>query len=63
MCEHDLALNNPQGLICHKTQTNQINTKDILVEEQSWCNFTHSWDDGGVHTCLKDISPKVNPIA
>ena len=25
VCEHDLALNNPQGLICHKTQADQTN--------------------------------------
>ena len=28
VCKQDLALNNPQGLICHKTQPNQ--TKNLF---------------------------------
>ena len=31
MYKQDLALNNPQGLICYKTQPNQIITFNIYV--------------------------------
>ena len=27
MDKHDLALNNPQGLICHKTQLTKLNQR------------------------------------
>ena len=39
-----------------------FNAKAILLEEQSWCNLTHSWEDKGVHTFPKGICPKVNII-
>ena len=33
MCEQDLALNDLEGLICHKNQpTNQPTTKDSIVD-------------------------------
>ena len=53
----DLALNNLQMSICHKTQTN------ILLEEQQLYYLTHRKEDKGVHTFPKGICPKVNLIA
>ena len=54
----DLALNNLQRLICHKTQpTNHAE----LVEEYLWHYLTPSWE--GVHAFPMSICPKVNVIA
>ena len=35
----------------------------ILLEEQLWYYFTHSWEDKEGHTFPKGICPKVNVIA
>ena len=55
MYKKDLALNDLQWLICHKTKQNQTkpnqtntkpnqtNTKAILVEEQPWFYLIHDW--------------------
>ena len=37
-----------------------MNTKGILVEEQKWYPFTHSWGDKGVQTFPNSIRPKLN---
>ena len=46
----------------HITLSRLFNAKVILLEEQSWYYLTHSWEDTGVHTFHKGISPKVNVI-
>ena len=37
--------------------------KAILLEEQSWYDLNHSWEDKGLHTFPKDICLKANVIA
>ena len=39
-----------------------FNAKTILVEKQWLYYLAHIWEDGGVHTFPKGISPKVNVI-
>ena len=41
-----------------------FNAKTIFIEEQLWCNLTHSFRGGDkkVHIFPKGISPKVNIV-
>ena len=48
---------------CHINLHVLFNDKAILLEEQQWCNLTHSWEDKGVHTFPKGIYPKANAMA
>ena len=43
MYKENLALNNPQSFICHKTQPNQTNVKIIRMIE-NFCNIFVTWD-------------------
>ena len=40
-----------------------FNGKTILVEKQYYYYLIHGWEDNGVLTFLKGISPKLNVIA
>ena len=39
-----------------------FNAKDMLVEEQLWCYFTHSYWEKGFYDFLKSISTGMNVI-
>ena len=50
------------GIWWHINLCGLFDTKTILVEEQQLYYLNYSWEDKGVRTFLKCISPRVNVI-
>ena len=71
MYKEDLALNNLQGVVHHKTQPKQtfvywhinfpvlFNAKTIIVKELRWYYSTHYLENKGFYIFPKDISPNI----
>ena len=46
--KQDFALNNPQGLICHKTQSNLLYVYNAFLKGDQWVGFWF-WGTGNCH--------------